>query len=146
MNTIPTSNVTICESMPGKRTGTRYHSVSSPTKYIFCGEHLLCARLCSSNIDACDGVEEELERIFGQIHQRPPASNSNRAAGDTGYCRENLMRWCEKRAVYYLFGLAKNSRMLARIRKLLAKSARCYRQTGKLSRRFVQCRYRTRNS
>ena len=49
---------------------------------------------------------------------------------------EFLMRWCEKRAVYYLFGLAKNSRLLARIRKLLAKSVQCYQQTGKSSRRL----------
>ena len=40
--------------------------------YIFCGEHLLCARLRSSDRDGAAGSVEELERIVGRIRSRWP--------------------------------------------------------------------------
>lgn len=113
--------------------------------YIFCDGHLLCARLRTSKIDACDGAEAELERIVGQIRQAWPNTRIVLRA-DSGFCREQLMSWCERNGLYYLFGMARNARLVQRISKPLAKSRRRCQRTGQPARRFVQFHYRTRNS
>ena len=113
--------------------------------YIFSGEHLLCARLRPSKIDGAAGSDVELERIVAQIRARWPRTRIV-VRGDSGFCREWLMRWCEDNGVYYLFGLAKNPRLSRRISKAMKKSrSRCL-QTGQPSRRFVQFRYCTKDS
>ena len=58
--------------------------------YVTCGPHVLCGRLRRSNLDAAEGTVEELERIVEQIRQRWP-----QVRGDAGFCREELMAWCE---------------------------------------------------
>ena len=62
--------------------------------YIFCGESLLCARLRVSNIDGAAGSQKELQRIVGQIRQAWPAVQII-VRGDSGFCREEIMVWCE---------------------------------------------------
>ena len=62
--------------------------------YIFCGEHLPCARLRESNQDASAGTIEELERIVGQIRRHWPRTRIH-IRGDSGFCRDSLMKWCE---------------------------------------------------
>jgi hypothetical protein len=72
--------------------------------YIFCGQALLCARLRPSNRDASAGCVEELERIVGQIRGRWPEVKMMIRA-DSGFCREELMKWCEEHGVHYVMGL-----------------------------------------
>src|SRR5438105_2996313 len=75
--------------------------------YIFCGDHLLCARLRPANIDAAAGSVQEIERIVRQLRERWPKVRIVLRA-DSGFAREELMAWCEANAVDYLFGLARN--------------------------------------
>src|SRR5712675_3283953 len=82
--------------------------------YIFCGEFLLGARLRSSNIDASAGSVEEPQRIVAQIRLAWPQVRIV-VRGDSGFCREELMVWCEANRVEYLLGLAKNDRLKAEI-------------------------------
>jgi hypothetical protein len=67
--------------------------------YIFCGEHLLCARLRRSNRDGAAGSAEELTRIVGHIRSRWPKTRIILRA-DSGFCREPLMRWCEDHGLF----------------------------------------------
>jgi len=113
--------------------------------YIFAGEHLLCARLRESNQDAAAGALEEVERIVAQIRRSWPEVEIV-LRGDSGFCREELMSWCERNAVDYVFGLAKNQRLVKRIRKALNKARRRFAQTGRAARVFGELRYRTRQS
>ncbi len=84
--------------------------------YIFCGEHLVCARLRESNQDASAGAREEVERIVEQLRGTwPEVAIILRA--DSGFCREEVMSWCERNRVDCVFGPAKNARLLQRIRK-----------------------------
>ena len=110
--------------------------------YIFCGEHLLCARLRTSDIDAGEGSVGELERIVGRIRERRPGTRVV-IRGDAGFCREELMAWCEDNDVDYVLGLARNARLVRRIGKALRKSRRRHAATGEASRRFREFRYRT---
>ena len=96
--------------------------------YIFCGEFLLCARLRPSNIDASAGSVEELQRIVEQIRSAWPGVRIV-VRGDCGFCREELMAWCEANRVDYLLGLAKNERLKAAIEKQLAEAKAQYQET-----------------
>jgi hypothetical protein len=113
--------------------------------YIFCGRHLLCAKLRRANIDASSGSVEEVARIVAQIRQRWPEARILLRA-DSGFAPDNLMTWCEQNDVDYLFGLAKNSRLVAEIAAELAEAAEENRQSGKPARRFKDFRYRTHKS
>ncbi len=113
--------------------------------YIFCGHALLCGRLRASNIDASAGCVEELERIVKQIREAWPGVKIT-LRGDSGFCREELMKWCEDQGVDYVLGLAKNDRLKAEIVSEQEEAAAEYQQTGKAARRFKEFSYRTRDS
>src|ERR1700751_5415033 len=78
--------------------------------YVFCGRHLLAARLRRANIDGAAGVVEEVARIVAQIRRRWPRTRIL-MRGDSGFTREPLMAWCEANRVDYVFGLARNDRL-----------------------------------
>src|SRR5438477_1488994 len=78
--------------------------------YVFCGDHLLCVRLRPSNIDASAGSLEEVQRIVRQIRAQWPKTRIILRA-DSGFCREELLAWCENNAVDYVFGFARNQRL-----------------------------------
>ncbi len=113
--------------------------------YIFCGRHLLCAKLRRANIDASAGSVEEVARIVSQIRERWPEVRILLRA-DSGFTRDDLMTWCEQNDVDYLFGLAKNNRLIAEISAELAEAAEENRQSGKPARRFKDFHYRTHKS
>jgi hypothetical protein len=113
--------------------------------YIFCGDFLLGARLRPSNIDASAGSREELERIVAQIRQAWPAVKIT-IRGDSGFCREELMAWCEANGVDYVLGLAKNERLKAEIVAELEQAAAESEATGKPARVFKEFVYQTRES
>jgi hypothetical protein len=110
--------------------------------YIFCGRHLLAAKLRRSNIDASAGAVEETERIVAQIRERWPNVQIVLRA-DSGFAREQLMAWCEANAVEYVFGLARNDRLVARIRRQLAAAEREAAQTRAPARRYRDFQWRT---
>lgn len=113
--------------------------------YIFCGEHLLCARLRPSNIDSSAGSLQEVQRIVGQIRRRWPKVRIVLRA-DSGFCREELMAWCEKHGVDYVFGFARNPRLRRRITPQLREAQTEHRRTAKPARVFTEFFYRTRAS
>jgi hypothetical protein len=103
--------------------------------YIFCGRHLLAAKLRRSNIDAAAGAREEVARIVAQIRGRWPRVRILLRA-DSGFCREELMAWCEANRVDYLFGLARNPRLVGVIARELGEAAEESSRTGRAARRF----------
>jgi len=113
--------------------------------YIFCADHLLAAKLRRANIDASAGAKEEVERIVAQIRQRWPRVKIVLRA-DSGVAREELMAWCEDNKVHYLFGLARNSRLVDHIHAELAWAEEEALKTGPAVRRFADFRWTTRES
>ncbi len=110
--------------------------------YIFCGEFLLGARLRSSNIDASEGALDELKRITGQIRQKWPAVHIVIRA-DSGFCRDEMLSWCEGHGVDYVMGLAKNERLIDEIENELEKADQEFEKTGKPVRIFKEFYYQT---
>ncbi len=113
--------------------------------YIFCGRHLLASRLRPANIDAAAGAVDEVARIVGQVRARWPEVEIVLRA-DSGFCREDLMVWCEANDVGYLFGLARNRRLAAVIEPELGAAKAACKASGQPARRFADFVYRTRQS
>jgi hypothetical protein len=113
--------------------------------YIFSGDHLFCARLRPSNIDASAGVEQELERIVEQLRRVWPEVEIVVRA-DSGFCRESILHWCEEHKVDYVIGLAKNKRLIRAIGKQAHAAKMKFEETKKAARVFTDFDYKTRNS
>jgi hypothetical protein len=113
--------------------------------YIFCGEHLLCAKLRPADIDGAAGSVKQVARIVQQIRRQWPEVRIV-VRGDSGFCREPLMRWCEEDRVDYLFGLAKNARLSRILGKELYEVKVRFEATGQPSRVFKDFTYQTRKS
>jgi hypothetical protein len=110
--------------------------------YIFAGEHLLCARLRTADQDASAGSQEEVERIVGQIRAAWPEVEIILRA-DSGFCREELMKWCEDHGVGYVFGFARNDKLRQIIAPQMEEAARQHAATGKPARLFTEFAYQT---
>jgi hypothetical protein len=113
--------------------------------YIYSGSHLLASKLRRANIDASAGAIEETARIVAQIRARWPAVRIVLRA-DSGFAREALMSWCEVNGVDFLFGLAKNERLVAEIASELAAAEEESKITGQPARRFKEFQWSTRDS
>ena len=114
--------------------------------YIFAGRHLLCSKLRRSNIDGAAGSLDEVRRIVTRIRERWPETQFILRA-DSGFARDDLMSWCEETpGVDYIFGLAKNDRLLPVIEKSLERLREKAVRLGKAVRSFKEMRYRTKDS
>jgi hypothetical protein len=113
--------------------------------YVFCGRHLLAAKLRRANIDGAAGSVQELARIIAQIRRQWPRVRILLRA-DSGFTGEDLMAWCEANGVDFLFGLAKNERLIAEIKTELDLAAANSRRSGKPERRFKDFMWTTRAS
>jgi len=110
--------------------------------YIFCGEHLLCARLRTADQDAAAGSQAEVERIVGQIRQVWPSVQIIVRA-DSGFCREELMRWCEEHGISYVLGFARNARLRRWIEPQMQEAAQQHQATQQPARVFTEFVYET---
>ncbi len=113
--------------------------------YIFCGRHLLAAKLRRSNIDASKGAEEEVERIVTQIRKAWPKVRIILRA-DSGFARDKLMDWCETNRVDYIFGLARNARLEKKIAPALEEACLACRTSGTPARVFRDFLWATKDS
>jgi hypothetical protein len=110
--------------------------------YIFCGEFLLSAQLRSSSIDPAKGALTDLKRVVAQIRRQWPRVHIL-VRGDSGFCRDAMMDWCERQGIDYVFGLAKNPRLLKEIAEELNAAEAESVRTGEMARMFKNLRYRT---
>jgi len=113
--------------------------------YIFAGDQLLCARLRAANQDAAAGSLDELDPIVKQLRQRWPAVRIVLRA-DSGFCREELMLWCEANQIDYVFGLARNQRLGKILGAQMQQARLQHLSTGKPARVFAEFSYKTRTS
>ena len=113
--------------------------------YIFCGRHLLAAKLRPANIDASAGSVDEIARIVAQIRARWPQTRIILRA-DSGFARDALMAWCEANGIDFIFGLARNVRLVRAIGAELAEGREESRATDQPARRFKELIWTTRKS
>lgn len=113
--------------------------------YIFCGEHLLCARLRQANVGPAEGTVKEIERIISQIRERWPNVTIVIRA-DSGFCRDDILSWCEEHGVEYVIGLARNSRLEQMIASEMDQARAESQRTGEPYRLYKDLEYQTRQS
>jgi hypothetical protein len=113
--------------------------------YIFCGEHVLCARLRQADHDAAFGSLQEIQRIVAQIRAAWPTTKII-LRGDSGFCRNQLMSWCEDNSVDFVFGLARNQRLRKIIGAQMHAATQQWNQTGKPARVFSEFGYQTKKT
>jgi Transposase DDE domain group 1 len=97
--------------------------------YIFCGEHDLCARLREANHDAAFSSRQEIERTVRQIRTAWPEVKII-VRGDSGFCRNELMSWCEGQGVDFVFGMARNQKLRRIIGAQMHEATQQWKQTG----------------
>lgn len=133
-------------ALHGKQEGRFFHgyydSYCYLPLYIFCGEQVLCARLREANHDAAYGSLPEIQRIVAQIRVAWPEVKII-LRGDSGFCRNELMSWCENHGVDFVFGLARNQRLRKIIGAQMQEATRQWNQTGKPARVFSEFDYQT---
>jgi len=113
--------------------------------YVFCGDHVLCARMREANHDAAYGCLQEIQRIVKQIRAAWPEVKIV-LRGDSGFCRNELMSWCENNGVDYLFGMARNPRLRRIIGRQMHEATVQWKETGKPARVFTEFEYRTKKT
>jgi Transposase DDE domain group 1 len=130
----------------GRQEGRFYHGYYDQycylPLYIFAGEHVLCARLRPSNIDPSAGSRKEIERIVRRLRTAWPEVRII-LRGDSGFCREELMSWCEGHAVEYVFGLARNSVLEKKAAEGLEQARRQWEQMQEAARVFLEFEHET---
>jgi len=112
---------------------------------VFCGRHLLAAKLRRSNIDGSAGAVEEVARVVGRIRCRWPKTRIL-LRGDSGFAREVLMAWCEANRVDFVFGLARNARLEETVKAELIAATLDSIRSGRPARHFKDFRYATLDS
>ena len=133
----------------GNQEGRFYHGYYGgycyAPSYIFCGRHLLGCRLREANQDSAAGATEELERIVSRIRGKWKRTRII-IRGDSGFCRDELMSWCEGNGVDYILGMGRTLRLMKRVKKQARKAQVDYMKTKKPSRRFASFWFRTKKS
>jgi hypothetical protein len=119
-----------------------YNSYCYLPLYIFGGEHLLCARLRTADQDAAAGSQAEVERLVNQIRQVWPTVPVILRA-DSGFCREELMKWCEEHGLSYVLGFARNARLRRLIEPQMQEAVQQHQATQQPARVFTELVYET---
>lgn len=110
--------------------------------YIFCGDHVLCARLRPGSVGPAVGSRKEVERIVKQIRQRWPEVEVI-LRGDSGFCADELLTWCENNGVHYVVGVARNQRLEKLLDGPLAEAKQQFETTRQPARIFVEFEHKT---
>lgn len=133
-------------ALHGKQEGRYFHGYYGHYCYlplfIFCGDHVLCARLRPSNIGPAVGSKKEVERVVKGIRQGWPEVRIV-LRGDSGFCANELMSWCEDNRVDFVFGLARNQRLEALVADALTQAKQRFETTGQAARVFAEFEHET---
>ena len=114
--------------------------------YALVGNIPLWAQVRPSDQDAASGVVPALEKIVAALRQRCRRARIL-VRGDSGFCRDEIMAWCEgQREVYYCLGLARNSVLIEQLGLALAEARRRYCLSGGSVRVFAEFAYQTQQS
>lgn len=138
---IDTTDVPLHGDQEGKFYHGYYRSHCYLPLYVFCGEHPLRCRLRTADVGPASGALAELAPVVGRIRERWPETRIV-VRGDSGFCHEDIMAWCEANGVHYILGIRRNQRLQRAVARHMRKSRRRCAARGEASRRFRSLRYR----
>lgn len=108
--------------------------------YVFCGQAMLACYLRRSRIDGAKNVTAVLKLLIGRLRRAWPEVPII-VRGDSGFCRERLMRWCERCGVGYILGVARNARLEYQVSMVEQALAEQYAATGEKQREIGEFTY-----
>ena len=108
--------------------------------YVFCGDQLLVSYLRPSRIDGAKHAWAILALLVKRLRQSWPKVRIIMRA-DSGFCRHRILRWCERRGVGYIVGLARNKRLQRLVEEDFAHVEQRFNETGEKQRQFLDLRY-----
>ena len=97
--------------------------------YVFCGQAMLACVLRRSRIDGAKNAAAVIKLLVHRLRRAWPDTRII-VRGDSGFCRQRLLRWCERSGVSYIIGLARNARLEARVRLAELMLADEYERSG----------------
>lgn len=97
--------------------------------YVFCGQAMLACVLRRSRIDGAKNAAAVIKLLVAQLRRIWPDTRII-VRGDSGFCRQRLLRWCERSGVSYIVGLARNARLEVTVRYAEAMLAEDYERSG----------------
>ena len=128
----------------GKQEGRFFHGYYDAycflPLYVFCGDHLLCAYLRPSNIDAAWHSRAILKLLVTRIRRAWPQTRII-FRGDSGFCRWKLLRWCDEHDVGYVVGIARNKVLERLAEPFMDEAKEAFEATGAKQRNFQEIRY-----
>ena len=139
---IDTTDMALHGKQEGRFYHGHYHHYCYLPLYIFCGDHVLCARLRPSSIGPAVGSKKEVARIVHQIRLRWPEVRII-LRGDSGFCVDELMTWCEQNRVDFVLGMARNKRLEGLVADALAEAKQQFESTQQPARVFVEFEHET---
>lgn len=108
--------------------------------YVFCGKHLLAAYLKPGDADPAAGAWAILKLLSKRFREVWPDVKIVFRA-DSGFCKHQMMNWCDKNSIDYIIGISQNSRLLSKIRDLMNDAENLFNETGKKQRLFDDLHY-----
>jgi len=78
--------------------------------YVFAGRAMLACVLRRSRIDGANHAAAVIRLLVGRLRQAWPSVRII-VRGDSGFCRQRLIRYCERHRVGYVIGMARNARV-----------------------------------
>jgi hypothetical protein len=108
--------------------------------YVFAGDHLLCAYLRPANIDPATHAWAILALLVRRFREVWPDVKII-FRGDSGFCRWKMLRWCDKHGVFYIIGLAKNSRLKQMAHPFMDQAEQQFKATDAKQRLFADVEY-----
>ena len=108
--------------------------------YVFCGKSMLACVLRNSRIDGAKHAAAVIKLRVSRLRQVWPKVRVI-VRGDSGFCRQRLIRWCERQSVGYVIGLARNARLQRIVAPWESRLAKRYERTKEKQRLIRQFHY-----
>lgn len=135
------------DAVHGKQEGRFFHGFYDQycflPLYVFCGEQLLVSYLRPSKIDAAKHAWAILALLVKRLRQAWPEVKIILRA-DSGFCRWRMLRWCERHAVGYIVGIARNKRLTRQAKVLIEQAEQHFERSGLKQRWFGEIHYAAR--
>ena len=137
------------DPLHGKQEGRFFHGYYDSYCYLplyaFIGDAIVWAQLRTANRDGSDGTVEALVKIVAAVRRRCPRARIVIRA-DSGFCRDEILSWCEENRVHYVVGLARNARLQTELAPALNRAREKACLCGGAARVYHEFNYRTQNS
>jgi hypothetical protein len=139
------SDISLYGDQEGSFYNGYYRSYCYLPLYVFCGDHLLAAHLQTADKDGASDAIEVCKTLVTEIRAKWPKTRII-LRGDSGFCRDALLSWCESEGLDYVFGLARNPRLQKAIAEEIKLAESLFKSGEKPARVYAEITYRTKNS